>query len=106
MDELLAGLRQESGIVVEARGPAESICAAIRTIGGVEQVAIAEQDGDSTSFLVRTRGRQDLREAVSQKLVSSGWPIRRLDLKRSTLEERFVQAVTQDTLAEVHREAV
>ena len=49
---------------------------------------------------------RDLREAISQKLVSNGWPLRQLDLRRSSLEERFTQAVTQDTLADAQLEAV
>ena len=50
--------------------------------------------------------QQDLREAISLKLVSNGWPLRQLDLRRSSLEERFTQAVTQDTLADAQLEAV
>ncbi len=50
--------------------------------------------------------RRDLREAVCHKLTSNGWPLRQLDLRRSSLEERFIQAVAQDTLADTRREAV
>ena len=57
-------------------------------------------------FQVQTRGDSDLREAISLKLVSNGWPLRQLDLRRSSLEERFTQAVAQDTLADAQREAV
>jgi ABC-2 type transport system ATP-binding protein len=37
-----------------------------------------------------------VREAVCQKLTSNGWTLRSLELKRSSLEERFVEAVTSD----------
>ena len=54
----------------------------------------------------RRADHEDLREAMSHKLVSNGWPLRQLDLRRSSLEERFTQAVTQDTLADAQLEAV
>ena len=57
------------------------------------------------SFEVHARDGRDLREAIGQKLVSSGWPLRRLDLRRSSLEERFIQAVNRETLADARREA-
>jgi ABC-2 type transport system ATP-binding protein len=42
---------------------------------------------------VRSAPGADPREAISLALAGRGWPIRRLDLRRTTLEERFVQAV-------------
>jgi ABC-2 type transport system ATP-binding protein len=92
-------------MVVEARGPVEAIRAALLTIPGVERVSLADRHGEHAGFHIHGRGGQDLREAVSLKLVSNGWPIRRLDLRRSSLEERFVQAVTQDTLADAQPKA-
>jgi ABC-2 type transport system ATP-binding protein len=106
LDDQLANLQQESAIVLEARGPAEAIRAAIQTIPGVDRISTTQRDDEHIAFQILTRGRQDLREAVSLKVVSNGWPIRRLDLRRSSLEERFIQAVAQDTLADVQREAV
>ncbi len=105
VDDRLEDLRRESAIVVEARGPADAIRAAIQTIPGVEQVVVSEQQGDHAGFQIQTQGNRDLREAVSLKLHSSGWPLRRLDIRRSSLEERFIQAVAQDTLADGRREA-
>jgi ABC-2 type transport system ATP-binding protein len=106
MDELVTSLRQQSAITVEARGQADQIRAAIQTIPGMERVTLISRDGEHASFEIHTRGNADLRETLSQKLVSNGWLIRQLDLRRSSLEERFTQAVTQGTLAEAQREAV
>jgi ABC-2 type transport system ATP-binding protein len=106
VDERLEDLRRDSAIVVEARGPAEAIRAALLTVAGIERVVVAHRDGDHAGLHVHTRGDRDLREAVGQKLVANGWPLRQLDLRRSSLEERFIQAVTQDTLAPAPREAV
>ena len=106
LDDRLEELRRDTAIVLEARGPAEAIRAVLQTVPGVERVVLAGQDGDHAGFQVHTRGDRDLREAVGVKVAANGWPLRRLDLRRSSLEERFVQAVTQDPLADAHREAV
>ena len=105
LDDQLANLRRQGAITVEARGPAESIRAALETIPGVERVIVTRRDTELGWFVVHARDARDLREAISMKLVSNGWPIRQLDLERSSLEERFAQAVTQDTIADAQLEA-
>jgi ABC-2 type transport system ATP-binding protein len=106
LDDSLAHLQSRAEITVEARGPADSIRAAISTVDGVDRVLVSGSDGAICRFEIRTRDNRDVREAISQKVVSGGWPLRRLDLRHSTLEERFAQAVTQDARAELDREAV
>jgi ABC-2 type transport system ATP-binding protein len=105
VDERLEDLRRGGAIEVEARGPAEAMRAAIQTIPGVEKVMVAQQQGEHASFQIQTQDDRDLREAVGRKLHSGGWAIRRLDLRRSSLEEQFTQAVSRDTLADSRREA-
>jgi ABC-2 type transport system ATP-binding protein len=105
MDERLDDLGREIAIVVEARGPADAIRGAIQVVPGVDRVVAESEDGPYAGFRVQTRDGRDLREAIGQKLASGGWPLRRLDLRRSSLEERFIQAVTRETLADVRREA-
>jgi ABC-2 type transport system ATP-binding protein len=106
IDDQLTNLSRQGEITVEARGPADAIRSALQTIPAVERVAQTRREGDYGWFLVHARGSEDLREAISQKLVSNGWPLRQLDLRRSSLEERFTQAVTQESLAEAQTEAV
>jgi ABC-2 type transport system ATP-binding protein len=106
LDDRLANLRQQNAITVEARGPVEAIRAAIATIPGVERVIVARHEAEHGYFEVHPRGTKDLREAISVKLVSGGWPVRQLDLRRSSLEERFAQAVSQEPISDAHSEAV
>jgi ABC-2 type transport system ATP-binding protein len=105
-DEHLDRLRTESTIVLEARGPAEPIRAALQSAPGVVRVNAAGRDGEYSAFEVEARDGADLREALGQRLVQNGWPLRRLDLSRVTLEDRFIQAVTRDSLSADDREAV
>jgi ABC-2 type transport system ATP-binding protein len=60
----------------------------------VSRVTITNRDTSFSGFELATLGGRDLREAVCQKLTSNGWILRSLELKRSSLEERFVEAVT------------
>lgn len=97
LDDRLANLQTDSAIVLEARGPADAIRGALETASGVERVRLTGQDGDFAAFEVHTRRGNDLREALASRLVNNGWPLRQLDLRRTTLEDRFVQAVAQET---------
>jgi ABC-2 type transport system ATP-binding protein len=106
LDDQLAHLRQGSAITLEARGPADPIRALLQTITGVDRVVLARKEGEHAYFEVQSRGSEDLREAISHKLVTNGWPLRQLDLRRSSLEERFAQVVSQDTLADAQPEAI
>ncbi len=105
LDERLEDLRRDSAIVVEARGQADAMRNALQTVPGVERVIAGGQDGPYAEFQVQTRDGRDLREAIGQKLAANGWPLRRLDLRRSSLEERFIQAVNREALADARREA-
>jgi ABC-2 type transport system ATP-binding protein len=93
LDEGLDRLRAGTALVIEARGPADAIRRALETAPGVARVTAARGDGEATTFEVQAHGGADLREALAARLVQNGWGLRRLDLRRSSLEERFVQAV-------------
>jgi ABC-2 type transport system ATP-binding protein len=105
VDERLDDLRRDTAIVVEARGPADAVRAAIQTVPGVDRVVAEGQDGPFAELRVQTRDGRDLREAVGAKLASGGWPLRRLDLRKSSLEERFIQAVNREAIADARQEA-
>ncbi len=105
VDERLADLSRDNAIVVEARGPADAIRGALQTVPGVDRVVTDDEDGTHAEFRVETRDGRDLREAIGQKLASGGWPLRRLDLRRSSLEERFIQAVNREAIADARQEA-
>jgi ABC-2 type transport system ATP-binding protein len=100
VDEPIDMLRQDRTILVEARGPVESIRKALQAIEGVEKVQTTTSADGLAGFEVRTRRCADLREAICQRLTSAGWTLRGLELRRSSLEERFVAAVAGDSPAE------
>jgi ABC-2 type transport system ATP-binding protein len=89
LDKKLSELMTDSVIVVEAHGPPEQVGNVLRTTEGVERVTAHEEAKGQVRFEVHCRGNQDLREALSQRLVKNGWPLRQLDLRRRKLEDHF-----------------
>lgn len=95
LDERLEQLQAAPVIVIEARGPAKAIADVVRSIAGVERVVPTSVTEDFAAFDVQTREGVDLREILGRCITSSGWGLRRLDLRRRSLEDHFVQAVMQ-----------
>ncbi len=105
VDDQIDALRLDKAILVEARGPAESIRSVLLCVEGVSRVSINGREEGFASFEIHTRDGLDVREAICQKLTANGWTLRSLGLRRSSLEERFVEAVTSDALAREAAEA-
>jgi len=89
MSQKLADLETEDVIVVEVRGQTEQMTGQLRGIDGVSQINAREMGDGWTCYEVRTRHKQDLREVVFQRVAKSGCGLRRLDLKRRTLQDRW-----------------
>src|SRR5207244_11737168 len=85
----LSELETDAVIVVEARGPAQEIANALRGIDGVAQVKTEMLADGVTLFEVLLKDVKDLREAVAQKMAKNGWTLRRLDLRRRKLQDRW-----------------
>jgi ABC-2 type transport system ATP-binding protein len=108
LDDQLDRIRLDKAILVEARGPAEPIRSALLAIDGVRSVKITGAENGISGFEIQTREGADLRESICQRVTSGGWVLRTLDLRKGSLEERFVAAVTSDipVADEQKREAV
>jgi ABC-2 type transport system ATP-binding protein len=85
----LSELESDDVIVVEARGPVEQVATALRNTEGVAQVTTKGTDDGVGLFEVRTHQHKDLRELISQRVAKNGWPLRRLDLRRRSLQDRW-----------------
>ena len=99
VDDRLDHLQTQSAIVLEARGPAQLIRKALESTPGVGRVGVTDQQGDVIRVEIQTKDDADLREALAQRIIQNGWALRQLDLRRSSLEERFVRAVRDASLA-------
>jgi ABC-2 type transport system ATP-binding protein len=85
----LSELETDAVIILEARGPASEIHAALKDIDGVTQVKMEPQSDGFTLFEMLTKDLRDLREDVAKKLLQKGWGLRRLDLRRRKLQDRW-----------------
>jgi len=95
VDDTLENLRTGNAIVLEARGPAEMVRRALEAAPGVARVNLARVEGEYATFEVQAADGADLREMLAGRVFQNGWPLRRLDVRRTSLEDRFIQAVTQ-----------
>jgi ABC-2 type transport system ATP-binding protein len=93
LDDRIDRLRAETAMTVEAAGPADAIARALEAMPGVASVRTRGESGGAAVFEVRAEGGADLREALARRVVQNGWGLRRLDWQRSTLEDRYVEAV-------------
>jgi ABC-2 type transport system ATP-binding protein len=95
----LSEMESDDVIVVEVRGPSDQVAVALRNTEGVAQVTPKGGDDGLTLFEVRTHQRKDLREQISQRLANNGWPLRRLDLRRRSLQDRWNEINNWDEFA-------
>jgi ABC-2 type transport system ATP-binding protein len=89
-------LETQAVILVEVRGPADEVAAAIKSLDGVKQVAAHKIPGDGLCSLeVHTRDNRDLREAISAQITKKGWALRRLEQRRRRLEDAFFDVLRE-----------
>ncbi len=105
LDGRLEDFQAAETIRVEARGPGEAIRRALAGLPGVAAARLeGERDGVAALDLTPAAAA-DPREAVSARLAADGWPLRTLERRRPSLEERFVAAVNRVDLDAMSREA-
>jgi ABC-2 type transport system ATP-binding protein len=96
LDKPMSQLEQDAVIVVEVRGPAEAVTGSIKSIEGVTGVKTAPAEGDGLLGLeVRTQNNRDLRETIAERVAKNGWALRKLDMRRRRLEERFMDVLRE-----------
>jgi ABC-2 type transport system ATP-binding protein len=87
--------QNDGTIELETNGPAEVVLASLRSAPGVVSATLTERDGEFAAYAVQPRDGADLRAALGRRVFEHGWTLRRLDLRRRTLEDRFIQAVAR-----------
>jgi ABC-2 type transport system ATP-binding protein len=92
-DDKLDRLHTEKAFALEVRGPADAVRKALEALPGVARVVPGARDGEHATFEVNARRGEDPREDLARRVVQNGWGLRSLEVRRSSLEDRFVQAV-------------
>jgi len=95
LDASLASLAGDASVLqVEARGPAEAIAAAIRTIDGVARLNHHPLTDGVTAYEIHAKPGRDVREAVFHAVAGQkDWALRKLDQRGRRLEDHFVEVV-------------
>jgi ABC-2 type transport system ATP-binding protein len=107
IDEQLDTLQTGAAIVLEARGPVDAMRRALESVQGVQRVTEIAQLGDRATFEIQSKPGVDPREALAQRVIQNGWGLLQLSPRKSSLEDRFVQAVHEASVAtDVEPEAV
>ena len=94
---LAEGLQGVERLEVEIGGPAAEVLPVLKGIRGVHDVAHSNRDGRHT-YTIQAESGQDLRDAISQEVVSNGWSLRGLQMVGMSLEEIFLRLTTQEEL--------
>jgi ABC-2 type transport system ATP-binding protein len=81
-------------LVVEVRGPEEQVTRFLQEQPDLALVATKPLTDGVTVFELQTKDRShDLREELARRILSKGWGVRRLDLRRESLEDLFTDVV-------------
>jgi len=91
-ENLSRQLGHGSRLSLEVRGPAPEVAAALKSLPGVREVV---SQGDRR-YLVEAREDQDLRPELARLVVARGWDLLELHTKEFTLEEVFLNLVTEE----------
>jgi len=88
---------QTPTLVVEVRGPISEVTKFLEKEDGVVSVKANPISDNVTTYELQTTAKHsDMRETVASGLVKQGWGVRRLDLRRRTLEDLFMDVVIRD----------
>jgi ABC-2 type transport system ATP-binding protein len=80
-------------VYLEVEGPEAEVVQKLEAVTGVLEVK--PTDGES-SYLIETSRGEDLRPELARTVVESGWQLRALTLQDMSLEEIFMQLVTDE----------
>ena len=100
LQDRLSALQRDSHIVLEVKAPAEEAQRFLQSLDGVCKVhAVPTEDGADgiCGFHLETVDNRDLRLAIAERLLQQRWPIRRLDLRRRSLRDLFIQVTAGRT---------
>jgi ABC-2 type transport system ATP-binding protein len=96
LNRTMSELEVEPIILVEVRGPSDQVVGLLRNTEGVSQVAVEATLDGVTAYQVRTSPFRDVREQLAKRLIEKGWPLRRLDLRRRSLQDRWNEINNMD----------
>ncbi len=95
IDALKARLQREAPVVVELKGEAGEVGAALSVLPGVRQVLPGAAEDGWVRVILQTEAGQDVREAAADLARHRGWALREVHRSARTLEDIFIAAVVE-----------
>ena len=94
-ENLLSRLRIAGGVTVEAKPGDDNGSEELQKIVGIKDIAVSDDADGWKTFTLRLEANSDPREEIYRLARDRHWQLRELSLRRSTLEDAFVE-LTQD----------
>jgi ABC-2 type transport system ATP-binding protein len=93
-ERLTDQIKEKEGLqtILSIQGPVEEIERKLRSIEGVSRVVLREKG----EFLVESTIDENLRPVLAKTVVESGWGLKEMRSKEFSLEDVFVQLVTEE----------
>jgi len=95
-ENLSRQLGQGARVLMTVAGPADQVTAAIAAVSGVKRV-LSQAEGN---YLVEADNGAELRPQLARVVVERGWQLLELKSQEFTLEEVFINLVTEETTTE------
>jgi ABC-2 type transport system ATP-binding protein len=92
----LSELEADPIIVIEARGPVDQVSKLLESSADVASVRVVGQHDGLATYEVRAVEAKDIREQLAGRLTSKGHGLRRLDLRRRGLQDRWNEINNMD----------
>src|SRR5262249_55455076 len=92
----LSELESDPVIVMEVRGPIDQVKGLLESTEGVQQVQSQTLEDNLGSFVVRPHQSKAPREPLALRLAKNGYALRRLDLRRRRLQDRWNEINNMD----------
>jgi len=80
---------------LQVRGPQKDVTARLKAVGGVQDVKVERSEDGTTAYVIEGAIDKDIRQALSESVVKSGWSLLELETVDTTLEDIFLQFTRQ-----------
>jgi ABC-2 type transport system ATP-binding protein len=95
---LTSQLQKTAKIVLEVSGPSQALAQAIESMAGVEKVSVVSNG--TSRFVIETDPHKDMRPQIASMAVEKGCGLLELRTMQLSLEDIFMQLVTEDPAVE------
>jgi len=96
-EDLINAVDGSRKLVAKIVGPEDEVLKVLRGLGGIKSAdIIGRRDTDSTSYLIESQERVDIRKPLFHTLAGKGWPLVGLEGVELSLEDIFIRLVGKE----------